>query len=239
MWPLAVTIVVFLLLLIWWRLSPRNKLEIMLKRALLILAMLLSTACSWSTDSESAIGRVNDVKGNPRLFRGHRYLELGPDSNIEIHDSIITGLSDKLQVTLRDGTIVRVGQDSELTIQEYSGRARPARLRLTSSGGQYRVTTGKLFRRDGSSLEIGTPVVTIRSGSADLLVEHAVDAGTLTVVQLGSDSIRIKNQFGETELLHQGEMSTISFGLLPSQPAQIEKSELDAAIESTSLLIRR
>jgi hypothetical protein len=211
----------------------------MMKRALLILAMLLSTACSWGTDSESAIGRVNDVKGNPRVFRGHRYLELGPGSNIEIHDSVITGLSDKVEVELRGGTIVRVGRDSELTIQEYSGRARPARLRLTSSGGQYRITTGKSFRRAGSSMEIGTPFATILSGKADLLVEHAVDAGSLTVVQLGSDAIKVKNRFGETELLHQGEMSTISFGFLPSQPVRIGESELDAAVESTSLLVRR
>ena len=92
--------------------------EIMLKRALLILVILLSTACNWSTDSESAIGRVTDLKGNPRLFRGYRYLELGPGSNIELHDSIIASLSDKLRVTLSDGTIVRIGQDSELKIQE-------------------------------------------------------------------------------------------------------------------------
>ena len=92
--------------------------EIMLKRALLILVILLSTAYNWSTDSESAIGRVTDLKGNPRLFRGYRYLELGPGSNIELHDSIIASLSDKLRVTLSDGTIVRIGQDSELKIQE-------------------------------------------------------------------------------------------------------------------------
>ena len=182
---------------------------------------------------------MNDVKGNPRVFRGHRYLELGPGSNIEIQDSVITGLSDKVEVKLRGGTIVRVGRDSELTIHEYSGRARPGRLRLTSSGGQYRITTGKSFRRAGSSMEISTPFATILSGNADLLVEHAVDAGRLTVVQLGSDAFKVKNQFGETELLHQGEMSTISFGLLPSQPVRIGESELDAAVESTSLLIRR
>jgi hypothetical protein len=213
--------------------------KIMMKPVLLILAMLLSTACSWGTDSESAIGRVNDVKGNPRVFRGHRYLELGPGSNIEIQDSLITGFSDKVEVKLRGGTIVRVGGDSELTMQEYSGRARPGRLRLTSSGGQYRITTGKSFRRAGSSMEIDTPYATILSGNADLLVEHAVDASGLTVVQLGSDPIKVKNQFGETELLHRGEMSTISFGLLPSQPVRIGDSELDAAVESTSLLIRR
>ena len=211
----------------------------MLKRALLILVMLLSNACSWSTDSESAVGRVNDVMGNPRLFRGDRYLELGPGSNIELHDSIITGLSDRLRLSLRDGTIMRIGRDSELTIQEYSGRARPGILRLTSSGGLYRITTGKSFRRAGSSMEIGTPVVTILSGNADLLVEHTVDAGSLIVVQLGSDSIKVKNQFGETELLRQREMSTTNFGFLPSQPVRIGESELDAAVESTSLLIRR
>ncbi|MCS5584121.1 MAG: hypothetical protein NZ777_11470, partial [Pseudomonadales bacterium] len=69
-------------------------------------------------------------------------------------------------------------------------------------------------------MEIGTPFATILSGNADLLAEHAVDAGRLTVVQLGSDSIKVKNQFGEAELLHQGEMTTISFGLLPSQPVR-------------------
>ena len=211
----------------------------MMKPVLLILVMMLSAACSWGTDSESAIGRVNDVKGNPRVFRGHRYLELGPGSNIEIHDSVITGFSDRAEVKLRGGTIVRVGRGSELTMQEYSGRARPGRLRLTPSGGQCRVTPGKSFRRAGSSMEIDTTSATILSGNADLLVEHAVDASWLTVVQLGSDPIKVKNQFGETELLHRGEMSTISFGLLPSQPVRIEESELDTAVESTSMLIRR
>ena len=103
--------------------------KVMMNPVLLILHMLLSTACSWGTDSESAIGRVNDVKGNPRVFRGHRYLELGPGSNIEIHDSVIAGFSDKAEVKLRGGTIVRVGRGSELTRQEYSGRTSPGRLR--------------------------------------------------------------------------------------------------------------
>lgn len=210
----------------------------MLHRALLILVMLLSTGCSWGTNSESAVGRVDDLEGNPRLFRGNRYLELGPGSNIELHDSIITGLSDKLRLALRDGTVMRIGQDSELTIQEYSGLARPGMLRLTSSGGHYRITTGKSFRRAGSSMEIGTPAAIILSGNADLLVD-AVDAGALIVMQLGSDSIKVKNQFGETELLNQGEMSTANFGFSPSQPVRIGESELDAAIESTSLLNRR
>ena len=88
-------------------------------------------------------------------------------------------------------------------------------------------------------MEIDTLYATILSGNADLLVEHAVDASGLTVVELGSDPIKVKNQFGETALLHRGEMSTISFGLLPSQPVRIGDSELDAAVESTSLLIRR
>ncbi len=42
--------------------------KVMMKPALLILVMLLSAACSWGTDSESAIGRVNDVNGNPWYF---------------------------------------------------------------------------------------------------------------------------------------------------------------------------
>ena len=74
-------------------------------------------------------------------------------------------------------------------------------LRLTSSRGQYRITTVKSFRRAGSSVEVGTPDVTILSGNADLLVKHA---GSLIVVQSGSDTIKVKNQFGETELLHRG-----------------------------------
>ncbi|MDC0068340.1 hypothetical protein OAL10_06050 [Gammaproteobacteria bacterium] len=74
-------------------------------------------------------------------------------------------------------------------------------LRLTSSRGQYRITTVKSFRRAGSSVEVGTPDVTILSGNADLLVKHA---GSLILVRLGSDTIKVKNQFGETELLHRG-----------------------------------
>jgi hypothetical protein len=212
----------------------------MMKRALLILAVLLSaTACSWGMDSESAIGRVNDVKGKPTVFRGDRYLELGPGSSIEIRDSVITGSSDKVELKLRDGTIIRAGRDAQLTLQEYSYQEGPTKLRLTSSGGRYRLTTGKSFKGAGSSLEISTPFAIILSGKADLLVEHDADAASMTVMQLGSDSIRVRNQFGETELLHQGETSTISFGLLPSQPVRIGESELNDAVESTSLKTRR
>ena len=50
-------------------------------------------------------------------------------------------------------------------------------------------------------MEVGTPDVTILSGNADLLVKHA---GSLILVRLGSDNIKVKNQFGETELLHRG-----------------------------------
>ena len=211
-----------------------------MKRVLLILALLLSaSACSWGTGSESAIGRVNAVNGKPRVFRGDRYLELGPGSAIELRDSVITGSSDKVEIKLRDGTIIRAGADAQLTLQEYSYQEGPTKLRLTSSGGRYRLTTGKSFKGAGSSLEISTPFATILSRKADLLIEHDVDAESMIVVQLGSDSIRVKNQFGETELLHQGDTSTISFGLLPSRPVRIGKSELDDAVESTSLKIRR
>ena len=185
--------------------------------------MLLSTACSWGTgsESESAIGRVSDAEGNPRIFRGHRYLELDPGSSVEIRNSMTKGSSDKVAVKLRDGTIVYVGRDSELTIQEYSGRESPARLRLTSSGGQYRVTTGKSFKRAGSSMAIGTAFATILAGKADMLVEHDVGAESMIVMKLGSGSIVVKNQFGQMELFQQGDAITTSFGLSPSSPVHM------------------
>lgn len=211
----------------------------MMKRALMFLAILMSTtACSWGAGSESAIGRVNDVKGNPRVFRGDRYLELGPGSSIEPMDSVITGSSDKVEVKLRDGTMIRAGRDVQLTFREYSYREGPTKLRLTSSGGRYRLTTGKSFKAAGSSLEINTPFAIIESGKADLLVEHDVDAKSMSVMQLDSDSISVKNQFGESELLHRGASCTISFGELPSRPVRVSESELRDAVESTSLLTR-
>lgn len=205
-------------------------------RALLVLALLsCATACSWGTGSETAIGRVNDVQGKPRVFRGDRYLELGPGAGLEIGDSVITYSLDRVEVKLRDGTMLRAGGDVQLTIREYSYKGGPSKLRLTSSGGRYRLTTGKSFKGVGSSLEISTPSAIIQSGEADLLVEHDNDAQSMIVMRLGSGLISVRNQFGETELLRRGEMSSVSFGLLPSQPMPAEESELDNAVKSTSL----
>ena len=210
----------------------------MMNRALLVLALLLSaSACGWGRVAQSAIGRVKDVEGKPRVIRGDRYLELGPGSVIEIRDSLITGLFDKAEVELRDGTIIRAGGDAQLTIQEYVYRERPAKLRLTSTGGRYGLKTGKSFKAAGSNLQIDTPFATIFSGKADLLVEHDVDAASMIVMQLGSDPIRVTNQFGEAELLHKGEASTVRLGLLPSPPVQRSERELRDAVESPLLPI--
>ena len=43
-------------------------------------------------------------------------------------------------------------------------------------------------------MEIDTLYATILSGNTDLLVEHAVDASGLTVVELGSDPIKVKSR---------------------------------------------
>lgn len=174
---------------------------------------------------------MSDVEGNPRIFRGHRYLELGPGASIEIRDSLITGSSDKVAVKLHDGTIVHVGRDSELTIQEYSGRESPARLRLTSSGGQYRVTTGKSFKRAGSSMAIGT---VLRLS----LLARQIRWLSMIVMQLGLGSIVVKNQLGQMELFHQGDAITTSCGL-SSSPVHMGERMLRDAVESTSLLILR
>lgn len=209
-----------------------------MNRALLALALLLpASACGWGTYAESAIGHVKDVEGKPRVIRGDRYLELGPGSVIEIRDSLIMGSFDKAEVKLRDETIISTGGDTQLTIQEYVYRERPAKLRLTSFGGRYGLKTGKSFKAAASNLEIDTPFAMIFSGKADLLVEHDVDAASMNVMQLGSDSIRITNQFGEAELLHKGEASTVRFGLLPSPPVQLGERELRDAVESPLLLI--
>ncbi len=111
------------------------------------------------------VGQVLRIKGNCQVEADGQKQPLQSSSPVHLLDVVTTGAGARLVVELDDGTILTLGENAELRIDEFVFRKPDISDRLKLfAGGAFRFTTGRLARTGGSVIEINTrvPVLGVR-----------------------------------------------------------------------------
>jgi len=101
------------------------------------------------------------VEGGEGKREGGRALALG--SPLVLGDVLVTGADGRLEITFIDGTLVTLGEQARLTIDQwlYDPASQKGRGLLSVASGAFRVVTGGLGRQADHSFAVRTPYATI------------------------------------------------------------------------------
>ena len=171
-------------------------------------SLLLLVVFFCSHVAAEQIGLVISLEGQAIARKADgttRILELR--SPILLHDTLITGANSKIQILLKDETIIYQGADAELTIDEYVYNPAESSENVTSANlvrGVFRVITGNITRLNPDRFRVRTRMATIGIRGCDLGFELQDNLHNILVIALhGYESVEVEaTQFQQPQDQH-------------------------------------
>lgn len=140
---------------------------------LALLTLLIGTAPCVA--GETVIGSVRQVKGQAFIVRQEESLPAQPRQQIMLGDTLRTGKGGAMGVILRDDTVLSLGPDSELSLDEFAFA--PVEDKLSLVGRMTRGTaaflTGKIGQMRPEAVRVETPSGIIGVRGTQFLVQVA------------------------------------------------------------------
>ena len=130
----------------------------MLNLRLLVLAavLLISARVSWAQDS--VIGYVKTAEGDATVVVAGNVVKALPGTPVQLGDVLKTGKQGSMGVTFRDNTIMSLGPDTEMTVDEYLYSPSKGDLKLGAA-----MTKGSLNYVSGVIAKLKPEAVSIRT----------------------------------------------------------------------------
>lgn len=127
------------------------------------LPLLLVAACIPAWAGDAAIGFVKTVSGNASVIHGGNAIRAQVGTPIEVRDVLKTGADGSLGVTFKDNTVISIGPDTELSVDEYRFSPGTEDLKFGANivKGTLQVITGIIAKLKPESVAIRTPSATI------------------------------------------------------------------------------
>jgi len=124
---------------------------------LLALSLFLSPAIA-----DEQVAHVTKVNGLATALRDSTLLTLAKSNQIVWKDIIETKDNTRLEIIFRDKTLLQMGDNSKLTIDEMVYEAdKKGQALFTFSQGVFRMVSGAINKVKGGTLTIQTPIATI------------------------------------------------------------------------------
>ena len=209
-----------------------------LARLAALAALLLGAALSLgATAQESDIGEAISIVKSVRGVIANKERVLAPKDRVFADEQILTGPASASQLRFLDDTVLTIGPDSDVLLDEFVFDAAPEnqKLVINASVGVLRFVTGKLGKLN---YKIKTPTATIgvRGTIFTIVVlvggaiEAFVEAGALAITYTAPDGTErvVSLTVGTAIVLRPGELPQIISG--PTLGGQALVAEMDAIL---------
>ena len=124
-------------------------------RVLFILLTL--SAWVWSN-----IGNIAAVKGEAEIMRDAKTLTIKSGMVLEVQDKIVTSKQSRVQVILKDDTVVTIGPESSFVFDKYTfGSKENSEVAMHINHGFFRTVTGKIGKIAPERFNVKTVSATI------------------------------------------------------------------------------
>lgn len=119
--------------------------------------VLTLSAFVWSN-----IGNVAALKGDANIFRNSKTLKIKSGMTLEVKDRIVTSSQSRVQVILKDDTVVTIGPDSSFVFDAYTfGTEANSQVAMHIDRGFFRSVTGKIGKLAPERFKVKTVSATI------------------------------------------------------------------------------
>jgi hypothetical protein len=130
----------------------------------LVLSLIL--AIFWLAGTASAaenIGYVKTVNGGAWLERGGVKTAAKAGDAVQLNDLVRTDSSGSVGITFKDETMISVGPDTEMTIDEYLYQPRESKLGMVTSvsKGTMQFVSGVIAKLAPETVKVNTPTGTL------------------------------------------------------------------------------
>ena len=196
-----------------------------------LLACLLAAVGS-DAGSATAIGTVTRLQGACQGAMNGTAEDLSPGATVFADEAISTGPAARLEITLGDRTVVTLGEEATLTLDEFVFRpASASQLHLVVAGA-FRFVSGKLSAGATRQASVTTPFATIGIRGADFW-GGPIDGRFGVVVLEGRVAVSHR---GRTAVLYRPH-SGVDLNTLASMPGPVTTwatAKIDRAVATVS-----
>jgi len=125
------------------------------------LALGLATTAAWA--DEAVIGYIKTVQGQATVVASGQSTRATPGTPVRASDVLKTGQASSLGITLSDNTLLSIGPDTELVVNEYLFNPAQDELKLGASlgKGSLNYVSGVIAKLKPSAVSVRTPTGTI------------------------------------------------------------------------------
>ena len=126
-----------------------------------IISMLFASLHVWANGT--TIGYVKTVNGNAQIISGSSTIPAKAGAPLRTGDRILTGSDGSLGLTLKDNTVMSIGPDTNISVDEYAFDPPREKLQLAAnlSSGTLHFVSGVIAKLKPEAVAIRTPTGTI------------------------------------------------------------------------------
>jgi len=205
----------------------------------LFLSVLFLCAAS-AQAAQEPVGRVVGVKGTATVAHegSDKSEKLAVNDSVYLMDRINTGGQSRVKMQMKDETVVTLGQDAEMVINEFVYKpetsTRKATLKLVK--GTVRSFISRMFSGIGSTFEVRTPTAAAGARGTHNLVNVISDRRTLVVGISDITTVgNIDPSIPGEETLTDNHGSYVDEGQPPSPPFVVPYNLLQPLMEQTGM----
>lgn len=207
-------------------------------RLVAVLGLLsLLVAAAVQAQQTKSIGQVTAVEGKATVLRQEKFAPepLTLQKPVFQEDVIETDRASKVRITLIDGTVISLGEQSRLELQQfaYDARQRTRSGRLAIPWGFVRTIFKEMSSL--SSIDLITPTAVAAIRGTDLMGEVSAEATAIVVLEGTVAISNLRPMFRSLSTLTPGMGATVRGDDPPSTPTRWSESRIEALRRATSI----
>ena len=142
-----------------------------MKRVAYALGLTLTLALPATASDRS--GTFKNIEGSVTVIRNAKSLPAVPGGKLLVADRMVTGPDSAASVTLRDGTVVSVGSNSKLDLNQFvfDTTSQNGNMLLNLLQGTMRMVTGIMGKTNPDLIKVTTPTSVVGVRGTDFIVE--------------------------------------------------------------------
>ena len=200
-----------------------------------LLSVLPSTAAH--AQQAKSIGQVTALEGKVTVLHQGKFAPepLTLQKPVFQEDIIETDRASKVRITLTDGTVISLAEQSRLELKQFSHDARQQTRsgRLAISLGIFRAILKEMI--PSSTIEVITPTTVAAIRGTDLMGEVTVDSTAIVVLEGTVAVSNVRPVFRGVSTLSPGMGTTVRSDGPPSTPTKWSESRIEGLLRATTV----
>jgi hypothetical protein len=205
-------------------------------RLVAVLAIALVLAFRVAAEEKEFVARVLQLTGSATVVHadGSAALPLAKDAPILAGDQVATGGQSRLRLRFADGSVLTLGERTELAIDRFQHAGPGLRdVLLSVPTGIVRALVRAVMNRADFEIRTQTAVASVRG--TDWILQADSNETSVVVLEGRVTVASVDRRLGPAVVLGQGEGTTVARGAPPTPPKRWGQARVDSVIAATSL----